>query len=93
MYEAPYTPNLGIKISPKVSKNTNPGNSHGKPPNNKNLASSSNIKQLESTRLYIKILGLNLINFIAAKGAMNTADNSNPINIIIEIDIIILVFP
>ena len=93
IYEAPYTPILGIKISPKVSKKTNPGKSHGKPPNNINLANSNNTKQLERIRLCIKILGLNCINFIAAKGAMNTADNSAPINTIIEIDIIMLVFP
>jgi len=30
---------------------------------------------------------------MAAKGAINTADNNIPINIMIEIDIIMLVFP
>ena len=30
---------------------------------------------------------------MTAKGAINTADNNNPINIIMKIDIIILVFP
>ena len=93
IYEAPYTPILGIKISPKVSKKTNPGKSHGKPPNKINLANSNNTKQLERIRLCIKILGLNLRIFIAAKGAINAADNNNPINIIIDIDIVIFVFP
>ena len=30
---------------------------------------------------------------MAAKGAINTADNNIPINIMIEMDIIMLVFP
>ena len=77
----------------KVSINTNPGNSQGKPPPKKNLESSNIVKQLARNMLLKKIFWLNCINLTTAKGAMNKADNSIPINIIIEVDIIMLVFP
>ena len=93
MYEAPYTPKIGIIICPNVSRSTKPGNSHGKPPNNKNLESSNTIKTLARNKLFKKIFWVNWINRTAAKGTINTADSRIPINNIIIEDNIILVFP
>ena len=44
-------------------------------------------------RLLINILLLNIMSFTAAKGVINTTDNNIPINIIMAIDIVKLVFP
>ena len=93
IYEAPYTPKVGITPCPNVSRNTSPGNSHGKPPNNRNLESSNIIKVLATNKLFKRIFWVNLINRTAAKGAIKTADNKMPINNIIREDITMLVFP
>ena len=87
------SPKIGITAWPKVSKNTNPGSSHGKPPNKKNLDSSSIIKQLARNKLLKMIFWFNCSNRIVAKGVTKTTDKSTPINIIIIKDTIMFVFP
>ena len=76
-----------------MSINTKPGNNQGKPPNNKNLENSKIINMLAIAKLLKKIFWLNCINRTNAKGVINTADRSIPINNIIMLDIIMLVFP